>query len=962
MPNRLKKRLTPGRESLGAMGTLLLFFVAFFPQAVFGGRYLFASDAFFQDYPLRTIGWDMIRRGTLPLWTPHVMSGYPFLSMAQIAFGYPLTWGYAFLPGRVAEQIYVLAPFLLAPIFTHFYLRELRCSFLASLLGALTFGYGGMMASPLANNGLQPNAVMWLPLLLIALERTNRGPILKPLLLATFAYTMSVLTGYGQGFVYIGILSFLYSIFLVLFTGEKALRRRLFSVSSWRPLFVICCAGILSVGIAAFQIMETWQAVQHSVRNTLSYEVLTQGSYTFSQLLQAIVKPLFFGVDMYAFVPPLALALAVVAVFGYFRKKTDPRILFWLVVALVSLVLMLGHNTPVYKLVYQIPILNRFRVPSRHCFEWTFAIGVLSAFGWDLVFSALQNRRKQQARKSGKTFPILAAVALAAVVVAAIWWRQIAALRGVVDVSTSAGNAYLVWKLLFVMLTTAALWQATAINGVARRSTVMLATVLLLCYVEPAALISRWWGSINLPAQRFAAVSDASRFLKQFPATENRIYTRVDLFSEQYETQPRLDPPNLSALVGLHNVAGYEPLILERYSRALGGVGIDTVHRFSTYAPDDTLLSERSRVLDLLNTRYLVSYSNLATSLEATSLANAIVAFQTLGEVAPKETRVFGAPPSAADSLLLVTSLSNSIAEPQDSTVAKIRIYREDGLVIEKSVRAGADTAEWAHERPDVRQIIKHNMAKVFDSTPVANQGFDAYRFRTEMSLGERTRVKRIEIENIAETARLALYGGALVDTLTQKAAPLTPQYPTKWHPIYDQRETLILQNERALPRVWLVAEAQAVDSEEALRRIRGESSTAFEPTLTALLEVSPSELPKLPGGVCASGSTARIVSYEPNRLLMETTAPSETMLVLSEIFYPGWVALIDGREAPIYQTNYLLRGVFLPAGNHKVEMYYSAPLARRGLIISLLTLITVALLIVVAVTKKSSGDPRGAR
>jgi uncharacterized membrane protein YfhO len=70
-------------------------------------------------------------------------------------------------------------------------------------------------------------------------------------------------------------------------------------------------------------------------------------------------------------------------------------------------------------------------------------------------------------------------------------------------------------------------------------------------------------------------------------------------------------------------------------------------------------------------------------------------------------------------------------------------------------------------------------------------------------------------------------------------------------------------------------------------------------------------------------------------------------------MFYPGWVALIDGKEEPIYQTNYLLRGVFLPSGNHKVEMYYSAPLARKGLMISLFTLVTLALLIVVAITKR---------
>jgi uncharacterized membrane protein YfhO len=76
-------------------------------------------------------------------------------------------------------------------------------------------------------------------------------------------------------------------------------------------------------------------------------------------------------------------------------------------------------------------------------------------------------------------------------------------------------------------------------------------------------------------------------------------------------------------------------------------------------------------------------------------------------------------------------------------------------------------------------------------------------------------------------------------------------------------------------------------------------------------------------------------------------------MLVLSEMFYPGWVALIDGKEEHIYQTDYLLRGVFLTAGNHRVEMYYGAPLARRGLMISLLTLLILGALGAAALTKR---------
>ena len=71
-----------------------------------------------------TMFWQQLRQGRLPLWTPQIMSGYPLLSMAQIGIGYPLTWFYLFLPGRFAETIYDLAPYLLFPIFSYCYLRE----------------------------------------------------------------------------------------------------------------------------------------------------------------------------------------------------------------------------------------------------------------------------------------------------------------------------------------------------------------------------------------------------------------------------------------------------------------------------------------------------------------------------------------------------------------------------------------------------------------------------------------------------------------------------------------------------------------------------------------------------------------------------------------------------------------------------------------------------------------------
>src|ERR687884_1277783 len=96
---------THGRDA-AALAAIMLFFVAFFPHALFGGKYLLAGDDFFYSYPMRTVAWRMLRAGHLPLWSPYTLSGYPLLSMTQLGLGYPLTWGHLFLPGHIAEQVY----------------------------------------------------------------------------------------------------------------------------------------------------------------------------------------------------------------------------------------------------------------------------------------------------------------------------------------------------------------------------------------------------------------------------------------------------------------------------------------------------------------------------------------------------------------------------------------------------------------------------------------------------------------------------------------------------------------------------------------------------------------------------------------------------------------------------------------------------------------------------------------
>lgn len=827
------------RADACALFVIFVFFLALFGWVLLpDGAYPVTGDSYFYSYPLRTDAWRMIRAGQLPLWTPHIFSGYPLLSMAQVAIGYPLTWGHLFLPGYIAETIFILAPFLLAPAFTYAYARETGRSRVASLAAGLAFGWGGGMANGLAHNGMVTNAVIWLPLFLIAIERARRRPFAACLVGATAAYSMSVLNGVGQGFVYVGALALAYAAFVVLFCSRDADDREARrGWERWRPFCVAVGALAFSAGLCAFQIMETMRAVRRSVRSVLTYETFSQGSFTPRQVFESLALPSFSAGDVSAYVAPLAVALAVAGAWLAVRRNTrrsDPRVVFWVCTAIAAFVLMLGNSTPLYRLVYYVPVINRFRVPSRHSFEWTFALAVLAAYGFDFVRAKFDARARdvdaqakdvdardadaRQGDAAVRAQVYRRALAVALVVACALvgfGWR-VAALEGSATPtswSSLSERQFALWKAGFAALTLVAAWLCFGVRAPRWRTRLLVCVLALACFVEPLICFSLWWRYVRKPAARFSTPSVATSFLRARAPEENRVYTRVNLFTDEPNDPPRVDAPNLSAAVALRDVAGYEPLMLTRYSRAIADADPDPPDPNDARSdannsdandarPNGSIFGERSHVLDLLNASYVC----------------------------------------------VLTSVDD----------------------------------------PITKTLLRPNSQP---PAPVAN---------------------------------------------------------ARWEPVYDHDSLLIMRNRRALPRAWLVSEAESVDGEQALRRIRGDGR-AFDPRRTALLEDAPDVMPELPGGELAAGSAARVASYEPSRIVVETDAPTPTLLVLSENFYPGWEATVDGRATTIHLADFLLRAVSLPAGTHRVEMRYAAPQARNGALISIFTLLLLVALLLFA-------------
>jgi len=78
--------------------------------------------------------------------------------------------------------------------------------------------------------------------------------------------------------------------------------------------------------------------------------------------------------------------------------------------------------------------------------------------------------------------------------------------------------------------------------------------------------------------------------------------------------------------------------------------------------------------------------------------------------------------------------------------------------------------------------------------------------------------------------------------------------------------------------------------------------------------------------------SNVKIVSYQRNSVTLEVETPEHGVLVLHDIYYPGWEASVDGERRPVLRANLLFRGVEVPAGKHRVEFAFR-PLSFENLV-----------------------------
>ena len=960
-----RQRLLP---ELAAAGALLLLVVAFNPGLTVFGRVLGGYDAFVYFYPLRSFVAETLGQGRLPLWNPYLFAGSPYLANPQTAVFYPGTWLFAVLDVSRAYALNFLGHVWLAGVAFYAFGRvSLGLGRVASVLGGAAFAFSGFMNGQ-AGHINQFSVAAWVPAVALALDLAMRTDRLLPMIGLVIGLTLQIVAGHPQQ-TYMTVVALGVLVVWRALGGQEGAKRPgpvLSAAKGWprsqvrillRGGLMLGAAAALAAGIAAVQLLPTLELSRLSIRGGgLGYQIASFDALPWPLLLPALFPGYWMHLPTTEFFGHLGTVLFAVAWLGLLAGAGRPAALGASYVAL-GLLLAVGDATPLYRVLFDwAPGFASFRVPARWLMVSTFGLAILAAVGTDWLL----------ARSGGGKVGLIGEL------------RRIGSARLLlVGVGVPIGLASLVvvgqpqsrWLLLVWGVLTAATVLVALLALLVPRARPIAVPLLMI-----GALADLWAAGLNLehrhPVPNLAygqpreATAELQARMSQTPgfrslsiATPEYVVKETGEYGERFAGAPRLTLENLLVTVKWNETLWPNVPLVHRVASADGYDGgvlpLRSYYQFaqamlgSERARPDGVLASRldampeARWLDLLGVRWVLAsrvkddsrgaiyYDRGATATLHPGQASRLGSLP-LGEFTKLGIVSSLAPVSASEGSSPRGIGADDGALARGDCVGTIRLLARssgDGTVTEIPLVVGSGTApeRWRPDQaPDLERVEAWSA-----------RGPDAPADWIAEIEFPRQPIETLEIVNTSSDQVLQVRSLNLIDDGRQMAFPITPDSRIERVDFFDLK---LYDRHDALSRAHLVERAQVLEDGEAAARLK---DPAFDPRGEVVLAPSTTAqaLAGQPGGVPGAFETD-----QAERVRIAVRAPADGYLVLSDAWYPGWVATVDGVVTPVERANLLFRAVRVPAGEHMVEFRFESGSLRTGTLVSAgATIVTVA-------------------
>lgn len=497
-------------------------------------------DVVTQMYPWKHLVINLWKSGQIPLWNPNNFSGSPLLANFQSAVFHPANFLFFLLPEVHAWSLMILFQPFLAGFFTYLFCRELRLSRAASLLSSASFMFAGFLTVWMAY-GTMGYALLWLPLILYAVEKSFNENNFFSAIIISFALAASFFSGHFQISLYVALAALTFLIFKFIVTRDA------------KTFFICGLFFIFGILLSLIQLLPTFELYQLSVRSkSLGVSEIIPWQY-----LVTLLAPDFYGSDVtrnnwfghYAeWAGFFGVIPLILAIFAFIRKK-NPYVWFFALLGIFSLILTLP--TPLLDLIVKlkIPVLSS-SAASRIISLFSFSAAILAGFGFDRLKEDLEKNK----------FRVIIFVLFGAVVLfGGIWWALLINKPFTPDKLLIAKRNLLLPSLMavaFLALIGAYWWFlkiAKIRKSLTRNFHLIILTVILTLSLFDTFRFAKKWLPFDNPKHVYPNLSILEFLTKT--AGYDRVFGYFGMEMENYYQ--------------IQGFNGYDPLYIARYGELL---------------------------------------------------------------------------------------------------------------------------------------------------------------------------------------------------------------------------------------------------------------------------------------------------------------------------------------------------------------------------------------------------------
>ena len=915
------------------------------------------GDVLLYFYPYWDYRAEVLRTGHVPLWNPFLFMGAPFLANSQTGVLYPPNWPLIWLSAPAAVKASTLLHLGIAASGALLFARRaLALSRPAAFLSAVVFALGGYFTAQVEHVN-QFQGLAWFPLLLYltdrAADRIGNSPTAPPsanslgqpskgrlklrnLALISLVVALQLFAGHTQS-AFISLAgATAYSLWRGAFASNRlkspalpggskprhlssntiAARLRVIASGFWNLGFGIWLATLpLAALLAAAQLVPTQELWEQSLRSAgLNLRIAL--SFSLHPLLVGRALLPGYSRSLFSeFIAYIGVSGLVLAVLGASGSRGHPRRLAMLVLAGLGLFLALGSFNPLYYALANFPPLDLFRAPARWLFLLCFGAAMLAGCGLDLLRLERPSRKQVTLALGLPGLLMLLTLGSAGIIppgelgplpsptwqdwlgwllplaIAALMLIQLPPIghpsSGPSSFSSPASlNSFLSLVILELFAASRPLpynhpTSPEAFFSIRPASTEFLAAAADT--IPPGRVLSM--SGLEFDPGDLAELESA--WDSQLP--EDEVIAAI-VATKHNEVLS----PNLSLVWRIPSVQGYDGGILPLRNFA------DFVRLLipGRRPASDGLFRENltevppSHLMNLTNTQFLI-----ADKLQDAWIDGVFYDLQFPQTLVPGNRIAFDHLPrfQATTLNLMLGSRPPASLEPSGGTMDRPDNYGYAQLV----------TSDGSHySLPILLDQTQLGIAKVQFGQPLVIE----------------------ELTLLAAEEPLTIRGASLVDRRSGAFQGLTLGPFRLLH----SGDVKIYENLQVLPRAFGVGQTVIIpDQTTALARL---GMPDFDPARTAVLYSG------LPNDAQQFEATVEIVASEPERVAIQARfPPSGGYLVLTDAYYPGWRATVDGAPEPIQRADLMFRAVLVPPGEHTIEFTYSPASWRLGLALSTL-------------------------